>query len=317
MIIFLKAKVKGFTRIRNGVASYVQPHERRDTQASARNLTPEQKSTALKLYKDGRGIKEIANTTGMHVATVTRIAKKAGIVRTVSEAQAVRAAREPIGRSDIGKKGAFHSEKNGTWFATDSHYEYARMNQLENDNDVISWRRCSDRIPYQYSGKSALYVPDIEVIRRDGSVSVEEIKPIKFVKDQKNQAKFEAAREFYGNAKQFYVVTETEIGRKNIDCLADVGHSEIPLDERKRKRIESVNRYVAKKSPEERAAMNEAARLRELAKRRAMNEEEREAYNKAARDRRAAKKAQKLTKSLPLILFFDYTEFMNISESGQ
>lgn len=307
MILLIKSiKVKGFTRNRKGIVSFVPSYERKDPKPNKLHLAKEQKEAALKQYESGERLDDIASAVGMHPSTISKLAKEAGISRSRSEAQAVRAARDPVGRAEIGKKGAFHSEKNNSWYPTDSHYEYARMHQLEGDDEVLSWKRCTDRIAYEFEGGKFLYVPDLEVTRRNSVVSVEEIKPAKFVTHPKNQAKFSAARKFYGNEKEFHVVTETEIGRRNIDRLTDVGHSEVPIEVRKRRKVEAANRYMAKKTPEERAAVNEAARVRELAKRQAMSPSEREAYNQAARERRAAKKIQKLTKSDPIVIFFDY-----------
>jgi len=250
------------------------------------------------MYLAGEPNSKIATATGIHVTTVSRVAKRLGIIRTKSEGQAVRAARDATGWDRIGKKGAVQSEKTGVWHPCDSAYEYARMIQLDADPSVREWRRCDRRIAYVFNGVSSLYVPDIEVITVGGLVRVEEVKPGKMVGKTKNVAKFAAARAALGPLGiEFFVVTEDVIGWKEIRKYDGMGLNGVPDEERAQRRRDAALRHLHKMTPGERVEYNRKARIREATKR-ASN---RTAYNAKAREYRAARNASK--KDAPGSLF--------------
>lgn len=245
------------------------------------------KSDVVAMYLSGEKLCLIASKHGINATTVSRIAKSAGVLRSQSEAQAVRAARDAVGFERFGKKGAVQSKKTGKWFAADSAYEYARMIQLDDDPTVLEWSRCDDRIPYRFDGVSKLYVPDLRVVRVGGSVSVEEIKPIKMACAPKNIAKFSAARAYYGPIGVcFLVITENDIGWSAIRALDGMPLNGVPDDERAAKRRAASLKVLHAMSPEKRAAYNLAAKEREAKKRAS----DRDAYNAKAREYRLKKK---------------------------
>lgn len=248
---------------------------------------PEIEAGIAAMYLAGEPVSLIASQIGVHPTTVSRVAKRIGVIRTRSEGQAVRAAREAVGWGRIGKKGAVQSTKTGVWHPCDSAYEYARMHQLDGDPMVSHWKRCDRRIPYEHDGLSLLYVPDLEVTMADGSVRVEEIKPAKFLGRGKNPAKFNAAAQFLSKiGVSFLVVTEETIGWKTIRSLDGLGLNGVPDEERAQRRRDAALKHLHAMSPEKRAAYNEAARVREAAKRAANRDE----YNRKAREYRAKKK---------------------------
>lgn len=248
---------------------------------------PEIESGVVFMYRAGEPVAQIAATHGIHIGTVSRIAKRFGILRTKSEGQAVRAAREAVGWARYGKKGAVQSIKTGIWHPCDSAYEYARMHQLDSDPLVKHWERCNRRIPYDCDGRRLLYVPDIEVTMMDGSIRIEEVKPGKFVARGRNPAKFDAAHRHLAQLNiSFTVVTEQVIGWKVIRDLDGMGLNGVPDEERAQRRRKAAIKHLHSMSPEDRAAYNEAARLRESAKRAANRDE----YNRKAREYRAIRK---------------------------
>ena len=248
----------------------------------------------LESYLSGDSLGEIATRHGIDRTTVSRIAQRNGALRSKSESQSVRAARDGVGLDQFGKKGAFHSAKMNLWVPTDSLYEYARMEQLDADESVVSWRRSNARIKYEFEGIQRTYVPDLEVILVSGRVRIEEIKPNKFALSPLNLAKFSAGRKFASdNGYEFKVVTEDDIGRSAIDRAAGSTVTSIPEYERKRRRVEASQRVVAKMTPDQKSEYLKKAKEREKAKRDAMTPNERAAYNAKARERRMRKKMAK------------------------
>lgn len=247
----------------------------------------------VNLYLAGEKLALIAVKHGINPTTVSRIAVAAGVGRTKSESQAVRATREAVGFERFGKKGAVQSKKNGKWFAADSSYEFVRMHQHDDDVEVIDWGRCEDRIQHRFGGACLFYVPDLRVVRSDGRIIIEEIKPSKMVLQAKNVAKFAAAIAFYGPIGiQFKVVTENEIGWSNIRSFDGVALYGVPDEERAAKRRAASLKVLHAMSPEKRAAYNLAAKERE-SKKRAQN---RDAYNAQAREYRRLRNLSKAEK---------------------
>lgn len=243
------------------------------------------------MYLAGKAASEIARVHGVHATTVSRIAEAGGVLRSKSEGQAVRSAREGTGWDRIGKKGAVQSEKTGKWHPCDSAYEYARMIQLDADVGVLEWRRCERRIAYEFRGTNALYVPDIEVVLIGGQVRVEEVKPGKMVGTPKNMAKFAAAVNALAlDGIQFQVITEQEIGWKEIRKYDGMGLNGVPDEDRAQRRRESALRHLHKMTPSQRAEYNRKAQIREAAKRAANRTD----YNRKIREYRAAKNAKNI-----------------------
>lgn len=210
-------------------------------------VSQEQIASIREMYMDGLPIPSIALRIGVHSSTVQNITMRIGVRRTRSESQVVRAARDPSVGKMYGNPCAFYSIKQAKWFYAGSGYEYVRMEILDSDDDVVMWRRCEDRIPYEMDGLQRLYLPDLEVIRKNGSVTIEEIKPKKLTETARNTAKFAAARLFYAAlGKRFILVTEDDIGGKDAtrrldgNCL-----SGMPVDERLARRKATVAKHLA------------------------------------------------------------------------
>lgn len=255
----------------------------------SKSLPPEVEAGIVEMYVACESIKSIAARHGVHVTTVSRVAGRLGVIRSKSESQAVRAAREACGWDRVGKKGAFQSTKSDRWFPCDSAYEFARMAQLDQDAEVVMWSRCARRIEYEFHGQHLVYVPDLEVVRVDGSVTVEEIKPAKMTGKAKNVAKAQAAELHLARLGiRYVVITEDQIGWKAIRNLDGMPMNGVSDEDRRQRRRDSSLKHLYAMSPAERAAYNERARIREAAKRAA----NREAYNSKAREYRAARKAR-------------------------
>jgi hypothetical protein len=253
-------------------------------------IDKEVKEIALRMYLNGESNLTIASKCGIHLTTVSNIARAAGVIRSKAEGQAVRSAREAVGFDRFGKKGAVQSVKSGKWYASDSAYEFVRMHQLDSDSTVREWSRCQDRIPYQFGDKTRFYVPDLRVVAADGAITIEEIKPNKLVATEKNIAKFAAAKAHYASlGVAFQVVTEDQIGWFEIRRYDGVALHGVPDEERMQKRRDASMKVLNNMSHEKRAAYNLAAKIREAAKRSI----DRDAYNAKAREYRAKRKAKK------------------------
>ncbi len=233
---------------------------------------------------------QIADRFGVHVTTVSRLAKAFGVLRSKSEAQAVRASRDSVGWDRFGKKGAVQSVKTGEWHPCDSAYEYARMLQLDADPEVRAWFRSQHRVPYEFMGSRLLYVPDIDVEMVGGERFVEEVKPAKYLGQARNVAKFQAAKDYFSRVGiSFRIITEAEIGWQAIRNLDGMPLNGVPEEERKQRRRDAALKHLRSLSPERRADYNLKAKIREAAKRAANREE----YNRKAREYRAKRKARK------------------------
>ena len=89
------------------------------------------------------------------------------------------------------QRGYFKSVKNNTNLWYQSSYEKDAFQRLEDDPEVISFNRCSFKVPYIFEGKNRRHVPDISV-KRVGKVDlIVEVKPIKLKNDLENVAKRE------------------------------------------------------------------------------------------------------------------------------
>lgn len=160
----------------------------------------------------------LANQYGIAVATIVRILRDCGhSLRSRSGSSALRANRKPGGSPQNGRYSVFQSKKNGKWIPASSTYEYVRMQQLEDDPNVIKFDRCLDRIQYVLGGRTRHYTPDITIVYSEGRDVVEEIKPKDLAGRCEVVAKAKAAALFYaGRDIDYRLVTEDEIGRDNL-----------------------------------------------------------------------------------------------------
>ena len=108
------------------------------------------------------------------------------------------------------KSGWYQSNKSGNVHYRSS-YELAYYKKLDLDNDVISYKVEPFLIEYQYEGATKHYKPDL-LVERKFEITLEEVKPLKFVNYNRNQVKFECATKYANNCGyKFKIVTEKDI----------------------------------------------------------------------------------------------------------
>ena len=100
------------------------------------------------------------------------------------------------------KRGYYFSSKMNVFVNYHSGWKKRRMQELDKDFHIISWRRCLDKIEYfdTKQNKNRTYYPDFEITLKD-KIIIEEIKGV-FC--QTTKAKAIAALDFYKN--QDYVI---------------------------------------------------------------------------------------------------------------
>jgi hypothetical protein len=113
------------------------------------------------------------------------------------------------------RSGSLISAKNhGKEMTYRSGWECAVYECLESLNEVTSYAVEPIRIPYMFNGEIHDYLPDIRVFYNDGDVEVWEIKPSNQTADEKNRAKWAAAKEWCKTRGWgFTIVTETGIDK--------------------------------------------------------------------------------------------------------
>lgn len=74
--------------------------------------------------------------------------------------------------------GRYYSQKNRKSFTYRSAYELKFFEQLDNDDDIISYEAEAIDVPYtDTNGKKKTYVPDVLAVHADGSMTIYEVKP--------------------------------------------------------------------------------------------------------------------------------------------
>lgn len=216
-------------------------------------------------YADGLSTVDLGKKYGIAPATVCRILRDCGQpLRTLSESAALRAGKATCGGLLRGRKLVFHSRKMGCWIPAASTYEYVRLQQLEDDDDVLWFGRCTDRIQYTLNGKAHHYTPDIVVKRSSSGTSVEEVKPAELVSRQENQAKAKAATGFYHQRGiNYQIVTQAEIGLAYLESfdwsgIAKISNAEAEAwrQEQDRKRRREWAREKYRKNPPSREKLD-------------------------------------------------------------
>lgn len=192
----------------------------------------------------------VAERMGLKSFTVKEWLSKAGVIRSMSEAAALSVA---TGRSRVRASSRlwYESTKTGEQCFAESSLEFLRMQQLDADDLVATWSRCSHRIEYvSPDGKARRYVPDLIVTSVSGATRIEEVKPSALVDTPLNQAKFAACRAFCeAQGWTFLIVTEGDVGYAR--ALAP---SSMTKQERRRRENEKRRQRWASETPEQRAA---------------------------------------------------------------
>lgn len=262
------------------------------------------RDAAIRLYLEEEiSAADVARRLGLGRHTVKDWLRARGLARSMSEAAALSVRRKP--RGVRGTRIEWRSTKTGRIEIADSTYEAARMDQLDDDNEVLDWWRCHDRIPYTTSGnKTRFYVPDLSILLRSGQRVVEEVKPARFVKRGSNPAKFAAAQRHYERQGINYrIVTEAEIGSTDRQIYERYRPDAEQAAKRHAEKVRASRaRREASETPEQRRARLDhlAAKRRRLnAARRAVETieqaETRRAKHRAAYARRQAALASATT----------------------
>lgn len=226
---------------------------------SRHNKKPEQlKQEAIRLYADEKKtLPEVAKRLNVGLTTVARWVKSAEVGRSQSEALAMASAHGR--RPPRGLNIPWQSAKTGKWEFADSKWEAVRMSQLDADDDVKTWTKLTDRVPYaDQNGGKHTYAPDFLIEYNDGRMVVEEIKPGILTSDPLNVIKASAAKEFF-DAKgiEYRTVTEREIGTEDIESFDVEGFAKITEEERDRRRRD--RRARAERERRERSKVDKQA----------------------------------------------------------
>jgi len=108
---------------------------------------------------------------GKHHSATTRALQSNSKVDLIAEG------KFNIKSCNRGRKAYYVSTKSNTQFHADSILELARMIELDNDINVISWTKHHGiRIPYIFEGKNHNYVPDFLIEFKSGEKMIEEVK---------------------------------------------------------------------------------------------------------------------------------------------
>lgn len=193
-------------------------------------------------YKNGSNICELHEKYGYGTTTIARWVNQAGVMRTLSSAFSLSANK---GRKHFnGTNLPWYSPKNKSWSVADSIWEAVRMEQLDNDEYVLSWEKNTEQIPYVgLDGNTHHYIPDFKIYYTNGKIIVEEIKPSSLIGTEINQIKFSAAESFYEKKGiPFKIVTENEIGVENINNFNSDGLILYTQEMRKEKRKQRRNK---------------------------------------------------------------------------
>ena len=117
---------------------------------------------------------------------------------------------------ETNESGYFHSYQNDKDIYYASSYELKALNILETDSTVKSFGRSNDRITYISNDNKHSYVPDLEVLYKDGTHSVIEVKTKLQLSEPATIAKINAAKKFYEEQGiKFNVWDENELQAMN------------------------------------------------------------------------------------------------------
>lgn len=143
----------------------------------------------------------------------------------------VRKVVRPTGR---GVRGHFPSRKMGRMIAWESLLERDAILRFEFSAGVIRYEEQPANIYYEHEGKTRHYIPDFELILKDGVIMHIEVKPHKKLVQSDNKSKYAAITKHYADiGVAFRILTEREIrvepSISNLQRLA----RHIPRDENK------------------------------------------------------------------------------------
>ena len=70
------------------------------------------------------------------------------------------------------------------------------MDELDHREDVVEWHYEPFSIPYTLDERTKRYIPDFQVVLRDGRCLIIEVKPPEMTSTEMNNAKMIAAKDF-------------------------------------------------------------------------------------------------------------------------
>lgn len=117
-------------------------------------------------------------------------------------------------KKDSYKMGTFSSKKNNRDFIFRSAYEFALINTLEKDDNVVQYLVEPFKVPYTVGRTVKSYLPDFLVLHKDGSIKVLEVKPLSRMNNLIVQKKAAACREFLKRhmpTATYHFITEDDI----------------------------------------------------------------------------------------------------------
>lgn len=106
-----------------------------------------------------------------------------------------------------------------------SSYEKRTLSILETDSDVKYFDRCRDVIPYVKPSTGLIhnYLPDFEVIDKNGDITVIEVKAKWQLEEEDTKSKLQQAKEYYNKKGVNYVIwTEDTLNALNDDWHNDI-----------------------------------------------------------------------------------------------
>lgn len=120
---------------------------------------------------NARTFQKVNGMSGRHHSAETRALQSKSKVDLIADG------KFNIKSCNRGRKAYYISTKSNIQFHADSILELARMIELDNDINVISWTKYHGiRIPYVFEGKNHNYVPDFLIEFKTGEKIIEEAK---------------------------------------------------------------------------------------------------------------------------------------------
>jgi NUMOD3 motif len=123
------------------------------------------------VMEHARKFQTVNGMSGKHHSPETRALQSKSKVDLIAEG------KFDIKSCNRGRKSYYVSTKSNIQFHADSILELARMIELDNSNDIITWTKYHQiRIPYVFENISYNYVPDFFMVDNNGNKIIEEVK---------------------------------------------------------------------------------------------------------------------------------------------
>jgi len=200
----VKVLAKKYEVCRRTISDWLKKNNIKPLKNSDRlGITNDMKISARKMYQDEKlNCVEIAKLLGVSARSIFDWIRD--IKRTRSEISCILSYKGK--KKNYGKKGSIITKFGLIRY--DSSYERDRINQLCNDENIISLNRC----PYFIKYNNSNYNPDFIIEYKCGCICIEEVKPLYMLTNEINIKKFESAKTFCIQKNiLFSIITEKEI----------------------------------------------------------------------------------------------------------